>query len=62
MMRYKIVVKDVKPRKGEKEDEFISRFMSATKNEYPDQKQRLAVAYSYWRAAHDTELHIEVKK
>ena len=47
---------------GEKEDEFISRFMSATKNEYPDQKQRLAVAYSYWRAAHDTELHIEVKK
>lgn len=60
MLRYKIVVKDVKPRKGEKEDEFISRFMSGTKNEYPDQKQRLAVAYSYWRAAHDAEKPIVI--
>jgi len=40
---------DIKPRKGESKQDFISRFMSATKEEYPDQKQRLAVAYSYWR-------------
>ena len=40
---------DVKPRKGEKEDEFISRFMSETKEEYPDQKQRYAIAKSYWQ-------------
>lgn len=43
------LVNDVNPRKGESEKEFISRFMSETKNEYPDEKQRLAVAYSYWR-------------
>lgn len=43
--------KDVEPRKGEKKDDFISRFMSATKKEYPDYKQRLAVAYSYWNRA-----------
>lgn len=42
---------DVEPRKGEKKDDFISRFMSATKKEYPDYKQRLAVAYSYWNRA-----------
>lgn len=41
-------VKDVKPRKGESKEDFISRFMEETKEEYPDQKQRLAVAYSYW--------------
>ena len=42
------IVLDIKPRKGEKKQDFISRFMSATEKEYPDQKQRLAVAYSYW--------------
>lgn len=42
-------VLDVKPRKGESKSDFISRFMSETKAEYPDEKQRLAVAYSYWR-------------
>ncbi len=40
--------KDVYPNKGETKEDFISRFMSATKEEYPDYKQRLAVAYSYW--------------
>ena len=39
---------DVNPRKGESKEDFISRFMSETKSEYPDEKQRLAVAYSYW--------------
>lgn len=41
-------VLDIKPRKGESKQHFIARFMHATKAEYPDNKQRLAVAYSYW--------------
>ena len=41
-------VNDVDPRSGESKDDFIARFMKETKNEYPDEKQRLAVAYSYW--------------
>lgn len=41
-------IKDVDPREGESKDEFIARFMSETKSEYPDEKQRLAVANSYW--------------
>jgi|SRR5574344_196848 hypothetical protein len=41
-------VKDVYPRKDESEKDFIARFMSATKSEYPSKSQRLAVAYSYW--------------
>lgn len=40
---------DVDPRSGESKDDFIARFMEETKNEYPDEKQRLAVAYSYWK-------------
>ena len=39
---------EVYPNKGESKDDFISRFMSVTKDEYPDQKQRCAVALSYW--------------
>jgi len=40
-----------KPRKGEKEDKFISRCMGSgvMKEEYKDVKQRLAVCYSVWR-------------
>ena len=41
-------IKDVNPREGETKEEFISRFMSETKEEYPDEKQRFAVANSYW--------------
>lgn len=41
-------IKDVEPKADENKDEFISRFMRETKEEYPDEKQRLAVAYSYW--------------
>ena len=62
MKVFKIKVKDVKPRKGEKKEDFISRFMSETKEEYPDQKQRLAVAYSYWRSAHDADKPIVIKE
>ena len=41
-------INDVDPRSGESKEDFIARFMKETKNEYPDEKQRLAVAYSYW--------------
>lgn len=41
-------IKDVKPRKGESKKDFIARFMKETKKEYPDEKQRAAIAYSYW--------------
>jgi len=38
----------LKPRDGESQDDFVSRFMSdgAMKHEYPDEKQRAAVAHS----------------
>ena len=41
-------LKEVYPNKGESKKDFISRFMSVTKKEYPDTKQRLAIANSYW--------------
>ena len=41
-------LQEVYPNKGEKKKDFISRFMSVTKNEYHDEKQRYAVALSYW--------------
>ena len=38
------------PKKGETKEEYISRFMNSeeAKNSFPDEKQRLAVAYSKW--------------
>lgn len=39
---------EVYPSKGENKEDFIARFMSETKDEYPDRKQRYAVALSYW--------------
>lgn len=41
----------LKPKKGEKMEEFVSRFMADKMmgEEYPEQKQRLAVAYSMFR-------------
>lgn len=43
-----------KPNPSEKQDDYIARFMSneTMKKEYPDEKQRLAVAYSTWRKMH----------
>lgn len=41
-------IKDVKPRADESKTEFIARFMNETKSEYPNEKQRYAVANSYW--------------
>jgi len=37
------------PNKGESRKDFIARFMSKHKEEFPDIKQRLAVAFSQWR-------------
>lgn len=39
---------EVYPNKGESKKDFIARFMSVTKDEYPDIKQRYAVANAYW--------------
>lgn len=39
---------EIYPNKGESKKDFIARFMSVTKDEYPDVKQRYAVANSYW--------------
>ena len=50
-MKFKLVesiINEVYPNKGESKKDFISRFMSVTKDEYPDIKQRYAVANSYW--------------
>ena len=45
------------PNKGEQKQDFVSRFMrdDATQKEFPKQEQRLAVAYSQWRAEHGGE-------
>ena len=45
----------VEPRAGEEESDFISRCMSAIEGEFPDQEQRLAVCYSYWRGSAEFE-------
>lgn len=37
------------PKKGEKRKDFISRCMSEAKDEFSDQKQRLAVCFTQWR-------------
>lgn len=52
-MKFKILneeaeLTEVSPNKGESKQDFISRFMKVTKNEYPDRKQRFAIANSYW--------------
>ena len=41
----------LRPRKKEKRDSFVSRFMGngRMKKEFPKNKQRVAVAYSQWR-------------
>lgn len=40
-----------KPRKNEKQDDFISRCMSneEAKKDFPDQDQRVAVCHTQWR-------------
>lgn len=42
------LINEIYPNKGENKEDFIARFMKVTKKEYPDIKQRYAVANSYW--------------
>lgn len=56
------VLTEIYPNKGESKKDFISRFMSATKDEYPDEKQRIAVAYSYWDRKDKKEEDMKVIK
>jgi hypothetical protein len=46
-----------KPKKGESQDEFISRCMEndVMKDEYPDNKQRLAVCFTQWKNKDSTD-------
>lgn len=46
--RFEDILNEVYPNKGESKEDFISRFMKETKSEYPDIKQRYAIALSYW--------------
>ena len=48
----------IDPRSNESEDDFIGRCMGDSKmiSEYPDEKQRLAVCYSYFEGSIDYEL------
>ena len=41
-------INEVYPQKNETKSDFINRFMRVTAKEYPDVKQRYAVANSYW--------------
>jgi len=42
------------PKQGENKENFFKRFMGSEKMkaEFPDNDQRIAVAYSQWRAKH----------
>lgn len=44
-----------KPNPGESKEDYIARFMSSkeAKKSYPGEKQRLAVAHSYWKKHHE---------
>jgi len=47
--------KFVEPTAGETEQDFIGRCMSKLDTEFPDEEQRLAVCYSYWRGEEELE-------
>ena len=51
---------EVYPNKGESKKDFINRFMRATSKEYPDVKQRYAVANSYWERRNKNKLQEDV--
>lgn len=55
-------INEVYPNKGESKEDFIDRFMSVTKDEYPDSKQRFAVANSYWDRREKKEEAMEEKE
>lgn len=52
-------IKDVNPIQGESKEDFIARFMKETKSEYPDEKQRYAIALSYWKGKDSKKHNVE---
>lgn len=50
-------IHDVDPKPNETKQEFLARFMNETKGEYPDEKQRYAVANSYWEKKGKDSIH-----
>jgi len=54
----------VYPNAGEDEDEFINRCMGSDEmnNEFPDQEQRAAVCYTYWKEKQNLEKDTKNKK
>lgn len=47
---------DVYPQRGETKEHFLARFMRETESEYPNRKQRYAVANSYWEKKEDKKM------
>ena len=54
----------IEPKKGEKEADYVSRFMGTklASKDFPNQKQRLAVAYGKFNAAKGKKEEMEIKE
>ena len=59
--RYQEILNEVYPQKNETKSDFINRFMRVTAKEYPNVKQRYAVANSYWDSKNEAYLDPEEK-
>lgn len=57
--RYQESLNEVYPQKNETKSDFINRFMRVTAKEYPDVKQRYAVANSYWDKHSKNEAYLD---
>ena len=57
--RYQESLNEVCPQKNETKSDFINRFMRVTAKEYPNVKQRYAVANSYWDKHSKNEAYLD---
>ena len=57
--RYQESLNEVHPQKNETKSDFINRFMRVTAKEYPNVKQRYAVANSYWDKHSKNEAYLD---
>ena len=57
--RYQESLNEVYPQKNETKSDFINRFMRVTAKEYPNVKQRYAVANSYWDKHSKNESYLD---
>ena len=57
--RYQESLNEVYPQKNETKSDFINRFMRVTAKEYPNVKQRYAVANSYWDKHSKNEAYLD---